>query len=36
MSCRTDPLRVGRSLRDLYTGFGETIRLGPRVAREDR
>jgi hypothetical protein len=28
MSCRTGPLRVGRSLRDLYTGLGKAICVG--------
>ena len=35
MSCRTGPLRVGRSLRDAYTGLGDTILLGPPVGRDD-
>jgi hypothetical protein len=33
MSCRTGPLRVERSLRDLYTGLAGMIFWGPRVAR---
>ena len=31
VSCRTGPLRVGRSLRDVCTGQGDTIVLGPPV-----
>jgi len=33
MSCRTGPLRVGRSLRDAYTLSGWMSGLGPRDAR---
>jgi hypothetical protein len=28
VSCRTGPLRVGRSLRDLYTGLGDGTAWG--------
>jgi hypothetical protein len=34
LSCRTGPLRAGRSLRDLYTGLGGTIFDGPPVGRD--
>jgi hypothetical protein len=27
LSCRTGPLRVGRSLRDMYTPFGVVLPL---------
>ena len=35
MSCRTGPLRAGRSLRDVYTGLGRATSIGPRDARHD-
>jgi len=33
MSCRTGPLRVGRSLRDLCTGLGRAIGYAPPFGR---
>jgi hypothetical protein len=33
MSCRTGPLRVGRSLRDFYTFLGDVSCIGPGFAR---
>ena len=33
MSCRTGPLRVGRSLRDAYTGLDKMIDIGPPAGR---
>jgi hypothetical protein len=33
LSCRTGPLRVGRSLRDVYTGRGGDDGCGPPVGR---
>jgi hypothetical protein len=34
-SCRTGPLRVERSLRDVYTGLGDHDGLGPPVGRAE-
>jgi hypothetical protein len=34
LSCRTGPLRVGPSLRDLYTGLGRMRCVGPPFGRE--
>jgi hypothetical protein len=32
LSCRTGPLRVGRSLRDVYTGFAPVLPMvGTRI-----
>ena len=38
MACRPDPLRVGRSLRDLYTPFGSGSRwsLGENLYADHR
>jgi hypothetical protein len=33
LSCRTGPLRVGRSLRDAFTGRGGDDGFGPPVGR---
>jgi hypothetical protein len=34
LSCRTGPLRAGRSLRDLFTGLGRMIFDRPPVGRD--
>ena len=35
MSCRTGPLRAGRSLRNAYTGLGKMSGIGPPVGRKE-
>jgi hypothetical protein len=35
LSCRTGPLRAGRSLRDFFTGLAGAFGFRPPVGRED-